>query len=91
MSKRILKQYCTKNFRKIRHRKGFGVHSPFAYNLITKVIEETYSYYAYQQIEEVWHTRVCNQLTQDIFNDANLFRKNMGACFSVWSTDFVRI
>ena len=43
MSKRILKQYCTKNFRKIRHRKGFGVHSPFAYNLITKVIEETYS------------------------------------------------
>ena len=67
MSKRILKQYCTKNFRKIRHRKGFGVHSPFAYNLITKVIEETYSYYAYQQIEEVWHTRVCNQLTQDDF------------------------
>ena len=78
MSKRILKQYCTKNFRKIRHRKGFGVHSPFAYNLITKVIEETYSYYAYQQIEEVWHTRVCNQLTQDDFQRRKPVSKKYG-------------
>lgn len=67
MSKRILKQYCTKSFRKIRHRKGFGVHSPFAYSLITKVIEETCSYYAYQQVDEVWRMQICNRLTPDDF------------------------
>ncbi|MDR0412925.1 MAG: hypothetical protein LBH61_03880 [Dysgonamonadaceae bacterium] len=40
-----------KLYRKIRHRKGFGIHSPFVYNLITKVIEEKYSFYAYTEIE----------------------------------------
>lgn len=68
MSKHILKQYCTKKLRKIKHRKGFGVHSPFAYNLITKVVEESCSYYAYQQVDEIWRTQICNKLTQDDFH-----------------------
>lgn len=67
MPKHILKQYCTKSFRKIRHRKGFGVHSPFAYSLITKVIEESCSYYAYQQVDEIWRTQICNRLTPEDF------------------------
>ena len=38
-------------YRFIRYRKGFGVHSPFVFNLITKVIEEEYPYYSFYDIE----------------------------------------
>ena len=36
---------------KLRYRKGHGVHSPFTYNLITKVIEEKFPYYVFEEIE----------------------------------------
>lgn len=36
---------------RIRHRCGYGVHSPFAFELITCLIYEKTSYYAYQQLE----------------------------------------
>ena len=51
-----VKQFCQHKIRKIRHRKGYGVHSPFAYGLITKVIEEKSGYYAYKQIEDLHRT-----------------------------------
>ena len=38
-------------FRRIRYSKGFGVHSPFAFNLITQVIgEKECAYYSYDEI-----------------------------------------
>lgn len=33
---------------RFRHRCGYGVHSPFAFNLITHVIYETTPYYKYR-------------------------------------------
>ncbi|NDV78618.1 class I SAM-dependent methyltransferase [Dysgonomonas sp. 511] len=38
---------------KIRHHRGHGIHSPFVFNLITKVIEEKAPYHAYDDIKEV--------------------------------------
>ncbi|MBB4037577.1 putative O-methyltransferase YrrM [Dysgonomonas hofstadii] len=38
---------------KIRHHKGHGIHSPFVFNLATKVIEEKTPYHAYEDIEAV--------------------------------------
>ncbi|RHJ82675.1 SAM-dependent methyltransferase [Parabacteroides sp. AM08-6] len=38
-------------YRGIRYRRGYGVHSPFVYNLITKVIEERCLYYSFYDIE----------------------------------------
>ncbi len=40
-------------YRFLRYRKGFGVHSPFAFSFITKVIDERCAYYCYQDIELV--------------------------------------
>lgn len=40
-------------YRKLRHGRGYGVHSPFVYALITKVIEEQHPYYCYQDIDKL--------------------------------------
>ncbi|MCD8269013.1 MAG: SAM-dependent methyltransferase [Parabacteroides sp.] len=40
-------------YRGIRYRGGYGVHSPFVFNLIKKVIEERCSYYSFYDIELV--------------------------------------
>lgn len=39
--------------KRIRHRKGYGIHSPFAFNLITDVIYERRPYYAYSWLKEL--------------------------------------
>jgi predicted O-methyltransferase YrrM len=41
------------DYRKIYHGKGHGVHSPFAFQLITKVIKEHCPYYCYSEIKKI--------------------------------------
>lgn len=36
---------------RFRHRKGYGVHSPFAFRFITDVIYEHQPYYAYKELD----------------------------------------
>ncbi len=37
--------------RRIRHRKGYGVHSPFAYDMLTQVIYSPGKYYDYKVLD----------------------------------------
>lgn len=43
-----------KRFNWLRHSRGFGVHSPWAYTLITGVLREKAHYYAYGQIDKLF-------------------------------------
>ena len=36
---------------RFRHRKGYGVHSPFAFRFITDVVYEDHPYYAYRELD----------------------------------------
>ena len=40
---------------RLRYRQGYGVHSPFAFNLITRVFYERWPYYAYQPLDALRH------------------------------------
>lgn len=42
----------TRWLRQIRHRQGYGVHSPLAFNFITDVIYNREAYYAYQKLAQ---------------------------------------
>ena len=38
--------------RRFRHRRGYGVHSPFAFDFITDVVYERTAYYKYKDLRE---------------------------------------
>ena len=50
-------------YRRVRYRKGYGVHSPFVYNLITKVIEESGHFYL---LDDIALTRLKLQYREEL-------------------------
>ncbi len=71
-----LNSYFNKGLRKIKHRKGFGVHSPFAFAVITEVIEEKLPYYAYSSMQRRYDkkSQVPFKVVCLLFRLANRFR-----------------
>lgn len=60
---------------RIRHRRGYGVHSPFAFNLITRVFYERWPYYAYRPLSELRHKiHPLRELTNPVRVDRLLLR-----------------
>lgn len=49
----LLKRYAIW-LRRFRHRCGYGVHSPFAFNFITGVVYERSAYYAYDSLKRAY-------------------------------------
>ncbi len=77
-AQRKLKEYLSLSMRKLRHRKGYGVHSPFAFSIITEVIEEKTPYYAYQRMWRTYRDNrkapVSLKVAYLLFRLANRFR-----------------
>ncbi len=38
--------------KRFRHRRGYGVHSPFAFDFLTYVVYERGEYYAYRELKK---------------------------------------
>lgn len=76
-TKKKLKDLVSKSVRKLKHRKGYGVHSPFAYSVITEVIEEKMPFYAYQRMLRVYPkggSAIPFKVATLLFRLANRFR-----------------
>lgn len=74
--KKKLNELFNKGVRKLRHRKGFGVHSPFAFSIITEVIEEKIPYYAYSLMQRRYDKKsnIPFKVVCLLFRLANRFR-----------------
>ncbi len=56
---------------RFRHRCGYGIHSPFAFSVVTGVIYERGEYYAYSRLKALREKQICTLREKD---DRLLFR-----------------
>ncbi|PWL62249.1 MAG: hypothetical protein DBY35_03720 [Bacteroidales bacterium] len=70
---KALSLYIT-SFNRYRRSRGFGVHSPFAYYFIKRVIKEQWGYYAYEDIDKAARReKVSRSEARLLFRVANYF------------------
>lgn len=49
----ILNSRLARAYKRWRHGRGFGIHSPFAYTLIVETLRDTLPYYKYDEVDGV--------------------------------------
>lgn len=66
-----------RRYKRWRHGRGFGIHSPFAYDFITRTLRERMPYYAYSKLDalaaEKWQGASGQRLLRLIFRIAVRF------------------
>lgn len=50
-------------YRRWRHTRGYGVHSPYAYSLLTEAVTMPYAYYGYSRIDRLLRPSARQSLT----------------------------
>lgn len=71
---------------RVRHRNGYGVHSPFAFDFVTNVLYNGEHYYAYKEMDSVlrwWQKGREKKLRRLIFRLANYRRPGTLCCSGV--------
>lgn len=71
---RILKFSVARAYKRWRHGRGFGIHSPFAYSLIGETLRETLPYYNYEQISQIRNEHLSARRLRLIFRLVVRFR-----------------
>lgn len=79
LSKMLLR--CLVWLRRLPYRRGYGIHSPFAFRLVTQVFYNKEKYYAYERLaQEQRHTPPCDIALRDCrlcFRLANDFQPQL--------------
>jgi len=71
---------------RVRHRNGYGVHSPFAFDFVTNVLYNGESYYAYKDMDGAlhwWQRGRVRSLRRLLFRLANYRRPRTLCCHGV--------
>ncbi len=68
---------------RVRHRKGYGVHSPFAFDFVTNVLYNGECYYAYEEMDRTlrwWQRGRVRSMRHLLFRLANYRRPHTVYC-----------
>ncbi len=71
---------------RVRHRKGYGVHSPFAFDFVTDVLYNGERYYAYEEMDGTlrwWQRGRVRSMRRLLFRLANYRRPRTVYCAGV--------
>ncbi len=71
---------------RVRHRKGYGVHSPFAFDFVTNVLYNGERYYAYEEMDGTlrwWQRGRVRSMRRLLFRLANYRRPQTLYCCGV--------